>query len=120
MNVEHDITLSEYQALAEFRYQLRCFLRFSEQAARTVGLEPQQHQLLLALKGLPEGRIATVGELAERLQIQFVLESRHLPVEYGKLQYDRVSQCWASEHSDSRIQRLADCFLQAYLERNTP
>ena len=70
MNVEHDITLSEYQALAEFRYQLRCFLRFSEQAARAVGLEPQQHQLFLALKGLPEGRVATVGELAERLQIQ--------------------------------------------------
>jgi DNA-binding MarR family transcriptional regulator len=70
MNVEQEITLSEYQALAEFRYQLRCFLRFSEQAARAVGLEPQQHQLLLALKGLPEGRVATVGELAERLQIQ--------------------------------------------------
>lgn len=70
MNVEHDINLSEYQALAEFRYQLRCFLRFSEQSARAVGLEPQQHQLLLALKGLPEGRVATVGELAERLQIQ--------------------------------------------------
>jgi DNA-binding MarR family transcriptional regulator len=70
MNVEQEITLSEYQALAEFRYQLRCFLRFSEKAARTVGLEPQQHQLLLALKGLPGGRIATVGELAERLQIQ--------------------------------------------------
>ncbi len=70
MNVEHDITLSEYQSLAEFRYQLRCFLRFSEQAARAVGLEPQQHQLLLALKGLPKGRVATVGELAERLQIQ--------------------------------------------------
>jgi DNA-binding MarR family transcriptional regulator len=70
MNVEQEITLSEYHALAEFRYQLRSFLRFSEQAARAVGLEPQQHQLLLALKGLPAGRIATVGELAERLQIQ--------------------------------------------------
>ena len=70
MNVEHEISPTEYQALAEFRYQLRCFLRFSEQAARAVGLEPQQHQLLLALKGLPEGRVATVGELAERLQIQ--------------------------------------------------
>lgn len=65
-------------------------------------------------------RFAVNRESAERLQIQFVLESGHLPVEYGKLQYDRVSQCWASEHSDSRIQRLADCFLQAYLERNTP
>jgi DNA-binding MarR family transcriptional regulator len=70
MSTDHEITLSEYQSLAEFRYQLRCFLHFSEQAARAVGLEPQQHQLLLTLKGLPFGRSATVSELAERLQIR--------------------------------------------------
>ena len=70
MDSHQEISVSEYQALAEFRYQLRRFLRFSEEAARAVGLEPQQHQLLLALKGLPEQRAATVGELAERLQIQ--------------------------------------------------
>ena len=70
MSIVQEITLSEYQSLAEFRYQLRRFLHFSEQAARAVGLEPQQHQLLLALKGLPQGRIATVSKLAERLQIQ--------------------------------------------------
>jgi DNA-binding MarR family transcriptional regulator len=65
-----DISLEEYQALAEFRYQIRRFLHFSEQATRAAGIEPQQHQLLLALKGLPEGRQATIGELAERLQLQ--------------------------------------------------
>jgi len=70
MSVDQEISLSQYQSLAEFRYQLRRFLHFSEQVARSVGLEPQQHQLLLALKGLPQGRPATVGELAERLQIQ--------------------------------------------------
>ncbi len=70
MATHQEISISEFRALAEFRYQLRRFLRFSEEAARAVGLEPQQHQLLLALKGLPEGRAATVGELAERLQIQ--------------------------------------------------
>lgn len=65
-------TLSDehYRALAEFRYQLRQFLRRSEEAARAAGLEPQQHQLLLALRGLPPGREPTIGELAERLQIQ--------------------------------------------------
>ena len=57
------------QALGEFRYRLRRFLNFSERAARAAGLEPQQHQALLAVKGLPRGR-ATVGALAERLQIQ--------------------------------------------------
>jgi DNA-binding MarR family transcriptional regulator len=70
MDTDQEISQAEYQALAEFRYQLRRFLHFSEQVARSVGLEPQQHQLLLALKGLPGGRMATVGELAERLQIQ--------------------------------------------------
>jgi DNA-binding MarR family transcriptional regulator len=61
---------TDYQAMAEFRHQIRCFLNFSEQAARTAGLEPQQHQLLLALKGLPAGKKATIGYLAERLQLQ--------------------------------------------------
>lgn len=68
--MEKDISSKEFQALAEFRYQIRRFLHFSEQAARDAGIEPQQHQLLLALKGLPEGRQATIGELAERMQLQ--------------------------------------------------
>jgi DNA-binding MarR family transcriptional regulator len=69
MNPGDEIPITEYQALAEFRSQLRRFLRFSEQAARTAGLKPQQHQLLLAVKGLPEGRKATISVLAERLQL---------------------------------------------------
>ena len=84
MDTDQEISLAEYQALAEFRYQLRRFLHFSEQAARAVGLEPQQHQLLLALKGLPEGRLPTVGELAERLQIQ-----HHSTVELVNRMVDR-------------------------------
>jgi len=64
------LTQADYRALAEFRCQLRRFLRFSEEAARAAGLEPQQHQLLLALKGMPEGMPATVGALAERLQVR--------------------------------------------------
>lgn len=60
----------DYQGIAEFRYQIRRFLRFTEQAARAAGLEPQQHQLLLAVKGLPQKKKATIGVLAERLQIQ--------------------------------------------------
>jgi DNA-binding MarR family transcriptional regulator len=61
---------TEYEALAEFRYSLRQFLRFSEEAAQNAGLTPQQHQALLAIKGFPGGRSITVGELAERLQIR--------------------------------------------------
>lgn len=62
-----EITHAEYQALAEFRYRLRRFTHFSEQAAREAGLEPQQHQLLLALRGFPEDQPVTIGDLADRL-----------------------------------------------------
>ena len=65
-----DLTVDEYRALAEFRYQIRRFVQFSAEVARANGLEPQQHQLLLAVKGLPEGARPTIRELAERLQIQ--------------------------------------------------
>ena len=60
----------DYQSLAELRYQIRRFLHFSERAARDAGLEPSQHQLLLALKGLPANVRPTVGALAERLHIR--------------------------------------------------
>jgi DNA-binding MarR family transcriptional regulator len=70
MDSDEEISSADYQALAELRYQLRRFLRLSEEAVRARGLKPQQHQLLLALKGLPGGRRATIGELAERLQVQ--------------------------------------------------
>lgn len=67
---EEHLSLADYQRLAEVRYQIRRFVRFSEEAARTAGIEPQQHQLLLAVKGLPDGRTASIGDIADRLQIQ--------------------------------------------------
>lgn len=63
-------TKADLEALSEFRYQLRRFLRFSEEAAQAEGLTPQQYQLLLHVKGYPGRDWATVGELAERLQVQ--------------------------------------------------
>lgn len=68
-NRKEEISEENYRALAEFRYQLRRFVRFSEQAARAEGVEPRQHQLLLAIKGFNGGQ-ATIGELAERLQLE--------------------------------------------------
>ena len=59
---------NHYQALADFRYELRCFFVFSEREARTAGLTPQHHQALLAIRGSAR-RSMTVGELAERLVI---------------------------------------------------
>ena len=70
MSPKEDIGLQDYRATAEFRYQIRRFLRASEQIAREYGLNPQQYQLMLAVKGLPDDHAATIGEIAERLQIQ--------------------------------------------------
>jgi DNA-binding MarR family transcriptional regulator len=60
----------DYRSLAELRHQIRKFLTFSEQEARAAGLEPQQHQLLLAVKGLPESERPTVSVLAARLRLR--------------------------------------------------
>jgi DNA-binding MarR family transcriptional regulator len=61
---------ADYEALSEFRYQIRCFLEFSQNEARAAGLTPRQHQALLALKGFPENRLITIGDLAGRLRIR--------------------------------------------------
>jgi len=60
----------EFEALSQFRYQLRRFLRFSEEVTRQHGITPLQYLLLLHIKGFPGRDWATVGELAERLQAQ--------------------------------------------------
>lgn len=60
----------QYEELADFRYKLRRFLHFSENAARSVGITPNQHQLLLAIQGYPGRDYVTPTELAERLQLK--------------------------------------------------
>ncbi|HUS32791.1 MAG TPA: MarR family transcriptional regulator [Kofleriaceae bacterium] len=67
--LDADIDL-DFRALADFRYQLRKFLAFSEQTARAVGLEPRQHQLLLAIRGLPEDTEPTIATIAERMALR--------------------------------------------------
>jgi DNA-binding MarR family transcriptional regulator len=64
------VTLSDYRALAEFRYQLTRYLTLSDQAARSAGLHPGQYRLLLMVKGLPDGIQPTIGNLAERLGLR--------------------------------------------------
>jgi DNA-binding MarR family transcriptional regulator len=64
------LSKAEYELLASFRYALRQFLRFSEEAARAASIEPQQHQALLAIRGFPGRDRVTISELAERLQIK--------------------------------------------------
>lgn len=61
---------ADFQALAAFRYALRRFLRFSENAAREAGLTPAQHQLLLAVRGFPGKEAPAVADVAELLQLR--------------------------------------------------
>ncbi len=60
-------TLANYRQLAELRFRIRQYLQFSEQVARTHGIEPQQHQLMLTIKGLPANVAPTVSTIANRL-----------------------------------------------------
>jgi DNA-binding MarR family transcriptional regulator len=79
-----DLSPAAYRTLAEFRHQIRLFLRYSEDAARAAGIEPQHHQLLLAIKGLPAEKLPTIGELAARLQLR-----HHTTVELLNRMVDR-------------------------------
>jgi DNA-binding MarR family transcriptional regulator len=90
------MTSGEFRALAEFRYQIRIFLTGSEEAARNAGLEPQQYLLLLALRGLPNGREASIRELAERMQLR-----HHSVVEL----VDRLERRLLMRRERSRIDR---------------
>ena len=64
------LTPSDYQALAEFRHQIRRFLHFSDQAVQAARLERGQYQLMLAIKGLPEGMRPRIREIANRMSLQ--------------------------------------------------
>ncbi len=87
---------ADYEVLARFRFALRVFLRFSEDAARAVGLTPHRHQLLLAIRGFP-GPPPTVSDLADRLQL------RHHSVVEG---VDRaVAAGLVDRHPDARDRR---------------
>jgi DNA-binding MarR family transcriptional regulator len=87
----------DFQSMAELRYQIRRFLRFSETAARQAGIEPQQYQLLLAIRGLPEGVRPTIRALAERMQLQ-----HHSTVELIDRLVDRGFLCRLRATDDRR------------------
>jgi DNA-binding MarR family transcriptional regulator len=64
------LTTSDYQALAEFRFQIRKFLHFSDRAIEGAGLERGQYQLMLAIKGLPPGMRPRIRDIANRMVVQ--------------------------------------------------
>ena len=64
-------------------------------------------------------RFALARESRESISLHFVLESDHLPAGSGLLEYDRRLNSWTASHPDPRTQRLAQVFLQSYLERRS-
>ena len=56
-------------------------------------------------------------EFVGRIELQYVCEREHRPVEHGTLDFDLVAQKWVRMHSDPRVQKMAECFLRAYFER---
>ncbi|HEY4397997.1 MAG TPA: MarR family transcriptional regulator [Acidimicrobiia bacterium] len=61
---------ADYQRLLEFRTGLRRFLRWSEEQAQAAGVSPAQHQLLLAIRGHPDRRGPTIGDVADSLLLR--------------------------------------------------
>jgi len=68
-NAVEPLSKADYELLASFRYALRKFLGFSENAAIEHGISPQQYQVLLAIEGFPGRNWVTMGELAEQMRI---------------------------------------------------
>lgn len=115
MNLTNEEPPIDYQAMAELRYHIRRFLRFSEQVAKSAEIEPQQYQVLLALKGLPWDRKPTISELAERLQIQHnstvELIDRLVERQLAERQRDTIDQRCVivalTAHGEALLQQLA-------------
>lgn len=88
------ISRAEYQALAEFRYQLAGFLRRRRNAARVAGIEPQQYELMLAVKGLSGGQKPSIKQIAEQLRLQHhsAVELINRLVDRGLIRRERSKQ----------------------------
>jgi len=67
---EAGLNSSDYEDQSEFRYGLRRFLRYSEIQARKAGITPQQHMVLLMVRGHPAYPRVSIGDIAERLQLK--------------------------------------------------
>ena len=81
-------------------------VRFAVAAER----EPAQPGKSMANERAP-GRI---------VQLQYVCERQHQPAEHGKLEFDGAGMQWVRRHSDSRVQKMAECFLETYLAKRKP
>lgn len=99
---------SEFEALSKFRYQLRRFLRFSENVTHQHGVTPLQYQLMLQIHGYPGRSWATVAELAERLQASTMASSRWCPDVRPPAGYDAQQAATTSDVSRFTSRRVGE------------
>jgi DNA-binding MarR family transcriptional regulator len=90
---DKDMSAEDYRTLADWRYRIRQFLAVTERAARDAGLEPQQYQLLLMIKGLPASLCPTISVLADRMAVRHhsMVELVDRLVERGLVKRERGS-----------------------------
>jgi DNA-binding MarR family transcriptional regulator len=90
---DKDMSAEDYRSLADWRYRIRQFLAYTERAAREAGLEPQQYQLLLMIKGLPPSLTPTISVLADRMAVRHhsMVELVDRLVERGLVRRERGS-----------------------------
>ena len=95
------------QELQEF-----CNLGYAESCAR---LPPERawDSVRFGAKAIASATNETRG----RIQVRYICERGHRPAEHGLLEYDAANVRWNQRHSDERVQRMAECFLAAYLEK---
>ncbi len=62
-------------------------------------------------------RFAVANDSGGKISLQYVFESGYLPAGYGVLEYDSLLKDWITAHPEPRIQKLAECFMQSYLDR---
>lgn len=51
------------------------------------------------------------------LRVLFVCERAYLPAGHGELLYQKAQNAWLKPHEDPCIQRMAECYVEAQLER---
>lgn len=113
---EHNLNGGDYRALADFRYQIRRFLHFSEEAARQEDLEAQQHQMMLAIRGVESGEGPTIGVLADYMLIRHNsavglidrLEKRGLVARERRSEDRRQAIVRLTPAGENVLERLAD------------
>jgi DNA-binding MarR family transcriptional regulator len=90
---DKEMSADDYRSLADWRYRIRQFLAYTERAARDAGLEPQQYQLLLMIKGLPASMSPTISVLADRMAVRHhsMVELVDRLVERGLVRRERGS-----------------------------